>query len=146
MSARPVISVPERRSASRERTRPPAVAGWATDAATGPGLHRCVGRSQITRGAFWPCCAPLPWPVAEDFRASPFWGQALFGEAWAAVTRVTWWCQPGQDRPSKWSRLVAMSEREPCKTDLPDEYRALGEPVRGVVTPGRSGLVRGGAG
>src|SRR5690349_12060293 len=25
-------------------------------------------------------------------------------KAWAAVTRVTWWCQPVQERPSKWSR------------------------------------------
>jgi hypothetical protein len=23
---------------------------------------------------------------------------------WAAVTRVAWWCQPVQERPSKWSR------------------------------------------
>jgi hypothetical protein len=24
--------------------------------------------------------------------------------AWVAVARVTWWCQPVQDRSSKWSR------------------------------------------
>src|SRR5690606_18525730 len=25
-------------------------------------------------------------------------------KAWATETRVTWWCQPGQVRPSKWAR------------------------------------------
>src|SRR6266540_5369235 len=27
--------------------------------------------------------------------------------AWATDTRVTWWCQPCQERPSKWSRPSA---------------------------------------
>lgn len=31
-------------------------------------------------------------------------GRCSVRKAWAAVTRVTWWCQPGQERPSKWSR------------------------------------------
>jgi hypothetical protein len=40
-------------------------------------------------------------------------GAVSFGEqamrwrvqkAWAAETRVTWWCQPFQVRPSKWAR------------------------------------------
>src|SRR6266487_1802293 len=28
-------------------------------------------------------------------------------KAWAAETSVTWWCQPRQERPSKWSNPSA---------------------------------------
>ncbi len=34
---------------------------------------------------------------------------------WAAVTRVAWWCQPVQERPSKWSRpRPVFSSRKSC--------------------------------
>lgn len=32
-------------------------------------------------------------------------------KAWATETRVTWWCQPGQVRPSKWARPVPVWSR-----------------------------------
>ena len=33
--------------------------------------------------------------------------RSLVRKPWAIETSVTWWCQPGQERPSKWSRPSA---------------------------------------
>src|SRR5258708_32449833 len=37
--------------------------------------------------------------------------------AWARAARVTWRCQPGNERPSKWARpRPVFSSRESCST------------------------------
>lgn len=73
--------------------------------------HVCpVGQGLVAGGAD---AGPAPQDVLESVE-DVVEGEADVGtfgarrcsvrKAWAAVTRVTRWCQPGQERPSKWSR------------------------------------------
>lgn len=76
----------------------------------GSGSDSACGEWSAAGGAG---AGPAPQQVLEDVE-DLVEGQAgmwAFGssrrrvrKAWAAVTRVTWWCQPRQVRPSKWSR------------------------------------------
>ena len=53
-------------------------------------------------------CLDLDQQLVEAQAAPWAFGSAvkrwMVMNRWAAVTRVTWWCQPLQVRPSKWSR------------------------------------------
>lgn len=71
-------------------------------------------------------------------------GRCSVRNAWAAVTRVTWWCQPGQDRPaSEVVRAQAVLEFAVVVLDAPADLgqtdqggdqcvgRQAGQPVAG---------------